>query len=59
MLGWLYRIIIGNFHLHKWEIIKEGGVYTSSSAKQAGAIPCAHFYYLQCQICGDVKKRQF
>lgn len=52
MLGWLFRVIVGNFksHQHEWVIIAEG----PWSDKGMGTN--GRYYTLQCYGCGDVKK---
>jgi hypothetical protein len=49
MIGWLYKIIIGDFHSHKWEIINKTTVYSS------GAIIVGYEYIQQCKHCGKLK----
>lgn len=54
MLGWLYRVVVGNFKSckHEWEIINKGTV--SSQGRKVGV-----FYVLQCKHCGELKQEQF
>lgn len=55
MLGWLYRLLIGNFKIssvcsHKWRIYRE----TELLSVERDAI-INHIYMLQCAKCGDLK----
>ena len=52
MLAWIWNIVVGQFCRHKWEIIDQGGVYGSDLNK-----PLYIRYYLQCEKCGNIKKK--
>jgi hypothetical protein len=52
MLGYLYRLIIGNFGCdHKWKTLSKGQI-TNKGTNVIG-----NYYELQCEKCGDVKVR--
>jgi len=52
MIGWLYRIVVGNFsdHEHKWIIINKVTIQSSDGNEYIE-------YHLQCEICGNVKSK--
>ena len=55
MLGWLYRILFGNFKSceHKWEIHKEHPMIES---KEAGSGRYGTMYIQKCILCGELNK---
>lgn len=57
MLGWLYRIIIGYFHVcnHEWEIIKNREVEVYDDEIDDLVVEHYSKYLLQCKKCGDLK----
>lgn len=52
MIGWIYKLFIGSFHVHKWKIIYKGEVRSQENGLKRG-----DSYYLQCTTCGDVTRR--
>ena len=55
MLGWLYRIFIGNFsvHEHEWETIKIIDLYS-----EYYELPVEKKYILCCKKCGNIKSKK-
>jgi hypothetical protein len=53
MIGWLYRILIGSFHVceHQWEILDSGSIVESRNIK------IGVFYNLRCKKCGELTVR--
>lgn len=55
MLGWLYRILIGNFHIHhcqhRWETMHNTKVYDYSFGETD--LPDHTLVHLRCTKCGD------
>lgn len=61
MLGWLWRMIVGNFCgcSHKWKIIEEGKVYSYNIFQSQGKpVETGKSYILQCEHCGDIKHKE-
>ena len=54
MLGWLYSVIVGSFCAHKWEIIKQIDVCDMKNSN----IPWAFDIIMQCEKCGNIKKKR-
>jgi hypothetical protein len=53
VLKWLFEKVVGwPWCFHKWEIIRRVDVSETSGESFIG-----YTYHLQCQKCGDVKKR--
>lgn len=50
MLTFIYNLIVGNFCLHSWEIIKEVEVNSDLIGQYTE-------YHLQCKHCGNIKKK--
>jgi hypothetical protein len=56
MLGWLWRVLVGNFIScqHNWDTFERVSVYGGLSNE----IPTAHDFYLRCKNCGNVKRKR-
>lgn len=56
MLGWLYRLLVGNFKgcKHEWEILRE---YRRAGSRSDTSGGCG--YVLKCKHCGDMKQKDF
>ena len=44
-------IFTGSWHEHKWKIHHQGTIYNEQDQ------PTGHFYDLQCEICGVLKRQ--
>jgi len=56
MLGLIWRVLVGRFGCeHKWALLHEVRMFRRPSDE----IPEARQYILQCERCGDIKRRQF
>lgn len=53
MIGWLWKIIIGDFktHHHEWETINTGP-WKDTSIGTNGT-----YYTLRCKGCGDIRNK--
>lgn len=56
MLGWLYRVIIGQFNncKHEYKIIQKTDIYSSYEDK----FPYSVRYDMKCTKCGDITFRK-
>lgn len=54
MLGWLYRIVVGSFHSHKWETIDTTQLMAHDK-KSGQDLPVGLRYHLRCTECGEIK----
>jgi hypothetical protein len=53
MLGNLYRFIVGNFHIHKWEVHSQShAFYDAWERRPVRAI------VLRCSHCGALKEKK-
>jgi alpha-mannosidase len=50
VIKYLWRLIWGDKCNHKWKILTYGQITDSS-------IPCGTYYNMQCEHCGDVKRK--
>jgi len=53
MLRILRFLFTGDWHLHKWETIKENQVINDSGDGYKGAM-----YTMRCTECGNIKRKQ-
>lgn len=54
MIGWLYRVIFGNFRAceHLWETEQKINIFSSPSSSR----PYETVFVLRCEKCGNMKK---
>lgn len=57
MIGWLWRLIFGNFGScrHKWEIMERVEGFT---ALNDTGVPNFIKFFLKCEKCGEVKSKR-
>lgn len=54
MIRFLRWLIWGDGHAHAWKVICEANVFSEFS----GSMPEYRLLTLQCQVCGNVKRRK-
>ena len=52
MLRLLRFLLTGDWHLHKWKLLKE-------ARAMEGEKPIGSIYYLQCVKCGNTKQERY
>ncbi len=59
MLKWLWNFIVGKPTCeHVWKIKNEIDVYAYGESNPQTDMPIATKYILQCEKCGDIKKKR-
>jgi len=55
MLGWLYRLLIGDFHKHKWEWLKTKATYDPTLGME---LPIYQTVIYKCKHCGKYRMQK-
>ncbi len=56
MLRLLRFLIFGDWHMHRWETIREVDIYDCGTYNNPNSIPIANKYECRCAICGKIKR---